>query len=129
MSRQHAKFSLPSLWGNVSSWIRLHLLRTTLLTFSKGIYLQDYGSTHGTFIGSRRLHPKVDCTVNNGDVVTFGVKITSGPCKSENAQTSITGRSIPFIYASITNPSYSELSRSGVPPSDLLATVEVSQQV
>ena len=86
MSRQHAKFSLPSLWGNVSTWIRQHKLSVTGLTLMKGIYLQDYGSTHGTFIGTRRLHPNVDYTINNGEVITFGVKITSGPRKCNDVQ-------------------------------------------
>ena len=42
------------------------------------IYLHDYGSTHGTYIGTQRLESYKDYSINDNDIVTFGVRITSG---------------------------------------------------
>jgi hypothetical protein len=57
MSRQHAKFSIKP---------------------SKTTYLQDQDSTHGTYIGNLRLEAYKNYSINNNDVVTFGVRVTSG---------------------------------------------------
>ena len=42
------------------------------------IYLQDCGSTHGTYIDKRRLETGVDTAVVNGVIITFGQRVTSG---------------------------------------------------
>ena len=42
------------------------------------IYLQDCGSTHGTYIDKRRLEPGVEFAVADGEVITFGQRVTSG---------------------------------------------------
>ncbi|KAL8713784.1 MAG: hypothetical protein Q9220_002311 [cf. Caloplaca sp. 1 TL-2023] len=58
MSRQHGKITMTST-GAVS--------------------LQDCGSTHGTWLRNKRLASKETRIVDDGDVVTFGSTVTSGP--------------------------------------------------
>lgn len=58
MSRQHARF--------------------TVSTAHKGVCLHDNGSTHGTSVGGRRLQPQIDYTLSNDEIITFGVRVTSG---------------------------------------------------
>lgn len=42
------------------------------------IYLQDCGSTHGTYIDKQRLEAGVEFAVVDGEVITFGQRVTSG---------------------------------------------------
>lgn len=42
------------------------------------VYLADCGSTHGTFMGKRRFEAGIPYTVGNGEVITFGQRVTSG---------------------------------------------------
>ncbi len=42
------------------------------------IYLQDCGSTHGTYINKKRLETGVEFAVAEGEVITFGQRVTSG---------------------------------------------------
>ncbi|KAL8948318.1 MAG: hypothetical protein Q9222_005488 [Ikaeria aurantiellina] len=58
MSRQHGKIMM-SPTGEVS--------------------LQDCGSTHGTWLQNKRLTSKENYIVHDGDLVTFGSTVTSGP--------------------------------------------------
>ena len=48
----------------------------------KGVCLHDNGSTHGTSVGGRRLQPQVDYALSNGEIITFGVRVTSGERKA-----------------------------------------------
>ena len=47
-------------------------------TIMQAVYLQDCGSTHGTYIGKQRLEPGVEYAVADGQVITFGQRVTSG---------------------------------------------------
>ncbi|KAM0804909.1 hypothetical protein BDR22DRAFT_916153 [Usnea florida] len=47
-------------------------------TVLQAVYLQDCGSTHGTYIGKQRLEPRVEYAVADGQVITFGQRVTSG---------------------------------------------------
>lgn len=58
LSRTHAKFTAS----------RIH----------RQIYLQDCGSTHGTYIDKRRLEADVEFALADGEVITFGQRVTSG---------------------------------------------------
>lgn len=42
------------------------------------IYLQDCGSTHGTYIDKQSLEAGVEFAVADGEVITFGQRVTSG---------------------------------------------------
>lgn len=42
------------------------------------IYLQDCGSTHGTYIDKKRLEAGVEYVLADGEVITFGQRVTSG---------------------------------------------------
>lgn len=44
----------------------------------QAVYLQDCGSTHGTYMGKQRLEPGVEYAVADGQVITFGQRVTSG---------------------------------------------------
>lgn len=48
----------------------------------KGVCLQDNGSTHGTSVGGRHLPPQENYTLSNDEIITFGVRVTSGERKS-----------------------------------------------
>lgn len=80
MSREHAKMSVT--YDGKVSW---HPTVKRVLLIPHKIYdvhLQDMGSTHGTWLGSRRLAPFEKCTLRStSDVVTFGSTILSGASK------------------------------------------------
>ena len=40
--------------------------------------MEDCGSTHGTFLDQRRLEAATPYIVSNGEIITFGQKVTSG---------------------------------------------------
>ncbi|MCJ1397196.1 hypothetical protein MMC11_000388 [Xylographa trunciseda] len=50
----------------------------TVVASPERVLLKDLQSTHGTFIGSKRLDPEVEYPVKNGDTITFGQRVTSG---------------------------------------------------
>ncbi|KAL8826983.1 MAG: hypothetical protein Q9170_007196 [Blastenia crenularia] len=58
MSRQHGKLFLAS---------------------KEEVHIQDSASTHGTWLGRRRLAANQSYRLANGDMITFGTTITSGP--------------------------------------------------
>ncbi|KAI4178471.1 MAG: hypothetical protein LQ348_005603 [Seirophora lacunosa] len=58
MSREHAKLFMAS---------------------DRAVHIQDFASTHGTFIGEQRLTPNKPAPLSDGDVVKFGTTVTSGP--------------------------------------------------
>ncbi|KAL8859042.1 MAG: hypothetical protein Q9178_004523 [Gyalolechia marmorata] len=58
MSRQHGKISMTS---------------------SGVVQLQDLASTHGTWIQDKRLAANEICDLHDGDLITFGSTVTSGP--------------------------------------------------
>lgn len=58
MSRKHAVFSINPE--------------------NKAAFIQDFKSTHGTFISGRKLLQYENCRLKDWDVITFGVKITAG---------------------------------------------------
>ena len=60
------------------------------------IYLQDCGSTHGTFIDKQRLEAGAEFAVADGEVITFGQRVTSGAG----------GFSFPLTNASRCHPAY-----------------------
>lgn len=66
-------------------------------TIKQAVYLQDCGSTHGTYIGKERLEPGVEYAVADGQVITFGQRVTSGavtyPAKDFRIQSSWEPRS------------------------------------
>lgn len=49
---------------------------------SQEIYVQDCESTHGTFLEKQKLEAGVEYAVTDGEVITFGQKITSGAGKT-----------------------------------------------
>lgn len=49
------------------------------LTPEGEIHVQDSASTHGTWIGQRRLASHESAKISDGDMVTFGTTVTSGP--------------------------------------------------
>ncbi|KAL8753299.1 MAG: hypothetical protein Q9199_005142 [Rusavskia elegans] len=58
MSRQHGKISMTS---------------------SGAVQLQDLASTHGTWIRNKRLAANETRDIHDGDLITFGSTVTSGP--------------------------------------------------
>ncbi|KAL8721928.1 MAG: hypothetical protein Q9225_001484 [Loekoesia sp. 1 TL-2023] len=51
-----------------------------LFIASKGeVHIQDSASTHGTWIGPRRLASDESSALSHGDIITFGTTVTSGP--------------------------------------------------
>lgn len=42
------------------------------------VYLADCGSTHGTFLDKRRFDAGIPYIIGNGEVITFGQRVTSG---------------------------------------------------
>lgn len=66
-----------------NAWFDYPILSRTHAKFTASrnqqeIYLQDCGSTHGTFMDKKRLEPGVEFTVGDGEVITFGQRVTSG---------------------------------------------------
>jgi pSer/pThr/pTyr-binding forkhead associated (FHA) protein len=47
----------------------------------QAIYVQDCGSTHGTYLAKQKMETGVEYTVNDGDIITFGQRVTSGAGK------------------------------------------------
>lgn len=45
---------------------------------SKEVYLRDCGSTHGTYVGPKKLVTGENYILNDGETVTFGTKVTNG---------------------------------------------------
>lgn len=78
MSRQHAKFSATAdkVCDSLQPLIRHDSYRSI-----KKAYLQDNDSTHGTYIGNQRLDAFRDYPINHNEIVTFGVRVTSGDRK------------------------------------------------
>lgn len=79
MSRQHAKFSAGS--NKVCDQLQ-PLVGVDPYEHTQRAYLQDNNSTHGTYIGNKRLDAHKDYLINNNEVVSFGVRVTSGTRKS-----------------------------------------------
>lgn len=67
------------------------------------IYLQDCGSTHGTFMDKKRLEPGVEFTVGDGEVITFGQRVTSGAGVSSSPPMTASKISIslPALYSHV----------------------------
>lgn len=40
--------------------------------------MEDVGSTHGTFVGDKKISKGVKTTLKSGDVVTFGTSVANG---------------------------------------------------
>lgn len=80
LSREHAMFTASSSLrvSDISIWQRL--VGTTDLQ-SQEIYIQDCESTHGTFLDKRKLEAGVEYAISDGEVITFGQKVTSGAGK------------------------------------------------
>ncbi|KAL8960485.1 MAG: hypothetical protein Q9193_002820 [Seirophora villosa] len=84
MSREHAKLFMAS---------------------DRAVHIQDFASTHGTFIGEQRLTPNKPAPLSDGDVVKFGTTVTSGPV-------TYYGRAFDVHLSSVTDQTFS------VPSSD-----------
>ena len=81
LSRTHAKFTFSS--QHRVSTERLHPERLDIADdLSQEIYVKDCGSTHGTFLKKQRLETGVPYTVADGEVITFGQRVTSGAGKA-----------------------------------------------
>lgn len=64
----------------------------------KGVCLHDNGSTHGTSVGGRRLESQVDYSLSNDEIITFGVRVTSGERKATFSFVTLFHYSRPSIY-------------------------------
>lgn len=51
------------------------------------IYLQDCGSTHGTYMDKKRLEAGVEYALTEGEIITFGQRVTSGAGEPSSPQT------------------------------------------
>ncbi|KAL9122486.1 MAG: hypothetical protein Q9187_000961 [Circinaria calcarea] len=67
-------------WFDSPIMSRTHAEILLVLDPERAIFLQDLGSTHGTFAETRRLDTGERYPFVNGDVITFGQKVTSGAC-------------------------------------------------
>ncbi|KAI4286749.1 MAG: hypothetical protein L6R35_003994 [Caloplaca aegaea] len=76
MSREHAKLFMTSD-GAVSPLATYDQI--LYLTEWHQVHIQDFASTHGTFVGQQRLTPNKPAPLSNGDVIKFGTTVTSGP--------------------------------------------------
>lgn len=75
MSRQHGKISMTS-----SGAVSLPQPNTLALTHTFAqVQLQDLASTHGTWIRNKRLAANETRDIHDGDLITFGSTVTSGP--------------------------------------------------
>ena len=82
MSRSHAELIVVTNPAQVSCLTTCLFGKTNDgLCDTQSLKLRDLRSTHGTFIGSKRISHDVDYAVKSGDVITFGTKVTSGQCK------------------------------------------------
>ena len=61
------------------------------------IYLQDCGSTHGTYINKKRLEAGVEIAVAQGEIITFGQRVTSGAGGSTSLPTIASKRSLSLL--------------------------------
>lgn len=74
MSRKHAVFTT-----NSQNRVRPQIVSFLPFTnYTKAVFIQDFKSTHGTFVSGRKLMHYENCRLANWDVITFGVKITAG---------------------------------------------------
>ena len=76
LSRTHAKFTASR--NQQVGQQRRRLEGGISETIMQAVYLEDCGSTHGTYIGKQRLEPGVEYAVADGQVITFGQRVTSG---------------------------------------------------
>jgi hypothetical protein len=80
LSRTHAKFTFSS--QNRVCMVQFHPRRLNFADSpSQEVYVKDCGSTHGTFLKRQRLETGVPYTVTDGEVITFGQRVTSGAGK------------------------------------------------
>lgn len=86
MSRQHAKFSATA--NKVCDQLQ-PLIKISPYEYIQRAYVQDNDSTHGTYLGNERLDAYKDYLIDNNEIVTFGVRVTSGARKSFLAHTSL----------------------------------------
>ena len=77
MSRQHAQFVL-SATNKVSGLLLPSIVVRLAYTTAQEVYLRDLDSTHGTYVGNRRIQAKVDYLLSNGETITFGSSISIG---------------------------------------------------
>jgi len=78
LSRTHAKFTAyPPQRVSIPSYE----YRSDSEPMEQAIYVQDCGSTHGTYLANQRMITGVEYTVNDGDIITFGQRVTSGAGK------------------------------------------------
>ena len=77
MSRQHAMLSMSSL-PKVSPQVPSRKPTDICLHRRQRVFLQDCGSTHGTFLSGERLLPHKPHALNESDIITFGSRVTSG---------------------------------------------------
>ena len=84
------------------------------------IYLQDCGSTHGTYIDKQRLEAGVEFAVADGEVITFGQRVTSGAGGSSSPLTNAVD--MPFGLFNL----YSHISSQRVPCSFEMGISHVS---
>ncbi|KAL8852285.1 MAG: hypothetical protein Q9221_002780 [Calogaya cf. arnoldii] len=75
MSRQHGKIFMTS--AGAVSHLQIHTFALTNL-FAQ-VQLQDLASTHGTWVRSKRLAANETYDLHDGDRITFGSTVTSGP--------------------------------------------------
>ena len=80
LSRTHAMFTASSSLRVSTIQLRRRLVGTTKIR-SQEIYVQDCESTHGTFLGKQKLEVGVEYAVVDGEIITFGQKVTSGAGK------------------------------------------------
>jgi len=81
LSRTHAMFTASSSLRVSTVRLRQRLVGMTD-TRSQEVYVQDCESTHGTFLDKQKLEAGIEYAVANGEVITFGQKVTSGAGKS-----------------------------------------------
>ncbi|MCJ1437652.1 hypothetical protein MMC27_007039 [Xylographa pallens] len=65
-------------WFESPIMSRSHAELTLVTGPERVLHLKDLQSTHGTFIGSKKLDAEVDYPLKNGDTITFGQRVTSG---------------------------------------------------
>ena len=83
------------------------------------IYLQDCGSTHGTYIDKKRLEAGVDYALADGEVITFGQRVTSGAGGPSSSPTEAFKRSVSLLNL------YSHISSQKVPCSSEVGSSQV----
>ncbi|KAL8904355.1 MAG: hypothetical protein Q9207_003334 [Kuettlingeria erythrocarpa] len=100
------------------------------MTSTGAVHIEDCASTHGTFIEPRRLEPKKSYKLSDGDVVTFGSTITSGPVTYYGRSFSVQISSVnvnPQISPSSTTSKASERSGFHVPNDEVESISDVSE--